>query len=156
MNNMEKNKIYVLDTTLRDGAQRADISFSVNDKLQMVERFDDIGIDYVEAGFPASNPKEMEFFEKLKGRKFEYSKIIAFGMTRYKDIKIENDKNIKQLIQSGADGVCIVGKSSSLHAEKIIETTLENNLSMIFDSMHILIGKILIFLMVLKKIRNMP
>jgi len=135
---MEKNKIYVLDTTLRDGAQRADISFSVNDKLQMVERFDDIGIDYVEAGFPASNPKEMEFFEKLKGRKFEYSKIIAFGMTRYKDIKIENDKNIKQLIQSGADGVCIVGKSSSLHAEKIIETTLENNLSMIFDSIEYL------------------
>ena len=135
---IDKDKIYIFDTTLRDGAQRADISFSVNDKLQMIERFDDIGIDYIEVGFPASNPKEMELFEKLKGRKFEYSKIIAFGMTRYKDIKVENDNNIKQLIQSGADSVCIVGKSSSLHAEKVIETTLENNLSMIFDSIEYL------------------
>jgi 2-isopropylmalate synthase len=138
MNNMEKNKIYILDTTLRDGAQRADISFSVNDKLQIIERFDDIGIDYIEVGFPASNPKEMELFEKLKGRKLKYSKIIAFGMTRYKDLKVKDDSNIRQLVQSGSDGVCIVGKSSHLHAEKIIETTLENNLSMIFDSIEYL------------------
>ncbi|MBU4483556.1 MAG: citramalate synthase, partial [Actinobacteria bacterium] len=129
---IDKDKIYIFDTTLRDGAQRADISFSVNDKLQMIERFDDIGIDYIEVGFPASNPKEMELFEKLKGRKFEYSKIIAFGMTRYKDVSAAEDSNLKQLIDSGADAVCIVGKSSSLHAEKVIETTLENNLSMIF------------------------
>ena len=138
MNNIGENKIYILDTTLRDGAQRADISFSVNDKLQIIERFDDIGIDYIEVGFPASNPKEMELFEELKGRKFKYSKMVAFGMTRYKDIKVEDDNNIKQLIQSGSDGVCIVGKSSSLHVEKIIETTLENNLSMIHDSIEYL------------------
>jgi len=135
---IDKDKIYIFDTTLRDGAQRADISFSVNDKLQMIERFDDIGIDYIEVGFPASNPKEMELFKELKNKKYKYSKIIAFGMTRYKDIKVENDNNIKQLIQSGADGVCVVGKSSSLHAEKVIETTLENNLSMIFDSIEYL------------------
>jgi len=130
----DKNKIYILDTTLRDGSQRADISFSVNDKLQLIERFDDIGIDYVEIGFPASNPKEVELFEKLKGRNFQYSKIVAFGMTRYKNVKVEDDSNIKQLIQSGADAVCVVGKSSSFHVEKVIETSLENNLSMIFDS----------------------
>jgi len=130
----DKNKVYILDTTLRDGSQRADISFSVNDKLQLIERFDDIGIDYVEIGFPASNPKEAELFEELKGRKFQYSKIVAFGMTRYKNVKVEDDNNIKQLIQSGADAVCVVGKSSSLHVEKVIETSLENNLSMIFDS----------------------
>ncbi len=138
MNSEVKDKIYILDTTLRDGAQRADISFSVSDKLQLIERFDDIGIDYIEVGFPASNPKEMELFERLKGRKFEYSKIIAFGMTRYKNTKVEEDENIKQLVQSGADSVCIVGKSSSLHTQKVIETTLENNLSMIFDSVEYL------------------
>lgn len=136
MNDELKNtdKIYILDTTLRDGAQRADISFSVSDKLQLIERFDDIGIDYIEVGFPASNPKEMELFEKLRGKKFQYSKIVAFGMTRYKNTRVEEDSNIKQLMQSGADAVCIVGKSSSLHVEKVIETNPENNLSMIFDS----------------------
>lgn len=138
MNSELRDKIYVLDTTLRDGAQRADISFSVNDKLRMIDRFDDIGIDYIEVGFPASNPKEMELFEKLKGRKFEYSKIVAFGMTRRKNVPVAEDSNLKQLIDSGADAVCVVGKSSSLHAEKVIETTLENNLSMIFDSIEYL------------------
>ncbi len=138
MNNELKDKIYILDTTLRDGAQRADISFSVNDKLQLIERFDDIGIDYIEVGFPASNPKEIELFEKLKERKFQYSKIVAFGMTRYKNIKVEDDSNIKQLVQSGADAVCIVGKSSPLHAQKVIETTLENNMDMISSSIEYL------------------
>jgi 2-isopropylmalate synthase len=138
MNKELKDKIYILDTTLRDGAQRADISFSVNDKLQLIERFDDIGIDYIEVGFPASNPKEMELFEKLKERKFQYSKIVAFGMTRYKNVKVEDDVNIKQLIQSGADAVCVVGKSSALHALKVIETTLENNLDMISGSIEYL------------------
>ncbi len=140
MNSESKNKdkVYVLDTTLRDGAQRADISFSVNDKLQLIERFDDIGIDYIEVGFPVSNPKEMELFEKLKNKKFQYSKIVAFGMTRYKNIKVEDDKNIKQLLQSGTDSVCVVGKSSVTHVEKVIETSLENNLSMIFDSIEYL------------------
>ncbi len=138
MNSELRDKIYVLDTTLRDGAQRADISFSVNDKLQMIDRFDDIGIDYIEVGFPASNPKEMELFEKLKGRKFEYSKIVALGMTRRKSVSAAEDNDLRQLIDSGADAVCVVGKSSSLHAEKVIETTLENNLSMIFDSIEYL------------------
>ncbi len=134
----EKNRIYIYDTTLRDGAQRADISFSVNDKLQIIDRFDDIGIDYIEVGFPASNPKEMELFKELKNKKYKYSKIVAFGMTRYKNITAAEDSNLKQLINSGADAVCIVGKSSSLHAEKVIETALENNLSMISDTIEYL------------------
>jgi len=136
----DNDRIYVLDTTLRDGSQRADISFSVNDKLQLIERFDDVGIDYIEVGFPYSNPKELELFEKLKSRKFQYSKIVAFGMTRHKDIKVEDDNNIKQLVQSGTDAVCVVGKSSITHIEKVIGTNIENNLSMIFDSIEYLKG----------------
>jgi len=134
MNKDLKDKIYILDTTLRDGAQKADISFSVDDKIRLAEKFDDIGIDYIEVGFPASNPKEMEVFEKLKGKNFEYSKIVAFGMTRYKNVKVEDDSNIKQLIESGADVACIVGKSSKLQVLKVIETTPENNLDMIATS----------------------
>jgi len=127
-------KIYIYDTTLRDGIQRADISFSVKDKLDLVERFDDMGIDYIEVGFPASNPKEMQAFEQLKSVKCGHSKIIAFGMTRYKNSTVQDDQNLKVLIDSGADGVCVVGKSSSLHVKKVIETSLDNNLSMISDT----------------------
>ncbi|MBN2072896.1 MAG: citramalate synthase [Actinobacteria bacterium] len=133
-----KNKIFVYDTTLRDGTQRADISFSVNDKLQLIERFDDIGIDYIEVGFPASNPKEMEVFGQLKNKKFSHSKIIAFGMTRYKDIPVEKDKNMGALIDSGAYGVAVVGKSSLLHVKKVIETTPGNNLDMILGTIEYL------------------
>ncbi len=129
-----KNKIYILDTTLRDGTQRADISFSVKDKLELIERFDNIGIDYIEVGFPASNPKEMQLFDQLKSIKCKHSKIMAFGMTRYKDSTVEEDRNLKVLINSGADGVCVVGKSSVLHVDKVIETTLNNNLAMISDT----------------------
>ncbi len=133
-----ENRVQILDTTLRDGTQRADISFSVNDKLQLIERFDDIGIDFVEIGFPASNPKEMELFQKIKKRKYAHSKIFAFGMTRYKDIAADKDTNLKLLIESGADGVTLVGKSSPLHVKKVLETTLDNNLAMIFESIEYL------------------
>jgi 2-isopropylmalate synthase len=126
-----KNRIFVYDTTLRDGTQSADISFSVNDKLQLIERFDDIGIDYIEVGFPASNPKEMEVFKELKSRKCGHSRIMAFGMTRYKDIAVDKDRNMEVLKKSGAYGVAVVGKSSLLHVKRVIETTPENNLDMI-------------------------
>ncbi|MBM3700756.1 MAG: citramalate synthase [Actinobacteria bacterium] len=129
-----ENKIYIFDTTLRDGSQGAEVSLSVNDKMLLIERFNDIGIDYIEVGFPASNPKDEELFEILKNKKFSYSKIVAFGRTKYKDTAAEKDQNMKSLLDAGADVICIFGKGSSLHVDKVIETTLENNLEMIFDS----------------------
>jgi len=134
----KKQKIYVFDTTLRDGAQSANISFSVRDKLQIVERFDDIGIDYVEVGFPASNPKDEELFNELKKKKYRYSKIVAFGRTKYKDTPAASDINLKVLLDSGADTMCIFGKASILHVEKVLETTPDNNLEMIHDSVKFL------------------
>ncbi len=131
---MKKNKIHVFDTTLRDGTQSADVSLSVRDKLLIIDRLNDIGIDYIEVGFPASNPKDEELFSHLKKRNYDYSKIVAFGRTRYKDSLAEKDGNMKLLVGSGADSICIFGKSSSLHAEKVIETSLQNNLDMIYDS----------------------
>jgi 2-isopropylmalate synthase len=133
-----KQKIYIFDTTLRDGAQGANISFSVRDKLVIIEKFDDIGIDYIEVGFPASNPKDEELFGKLKNKKYKHSKIVSFGRTKYKDTSTEKDENLKTLVDSGADAICIFGKASTLHVEKIIETSLENNLEMIFDSVQYL------------------
>ncbi len=131
---LAENKVYIFDTTLRDGAQSANISFSLQDKLMLIEKFNDIGIDYIEVGFPASNPKDEELFNILKNKKFNKSKIVAFGRTKYKNTKASKDENLKALTESGADVLCIFGKSSILHVNKIIETTLENNLEMIFDS----------------------
>jgi 2-isopropylmalate synthase len=127
-------KIYIFDTTLRDGTQGESISLSVRDKMQIIEKLNESGIDYIEVGFPASNPKDEELFGILKNKKFSYSKIVAFGRTKYKNVSAEEDENIKMLIGTGADAVCIFGKSSSFHVEKVIETTLENNIEMIFDS----------------------
>ncbi|MHB1334346.1 MAG: citramalate synthase [Candidatus Humimicrobiaceae bacterium] len=127
-------KIYIFDTTLRDGTQGESISLSVRDKLAIIERLDESGIDYIEVGFPASNPKDEELFAILKNKKFSYSKIVAFGRTKYKNVSAKEDENIKMLIDANADAVCIFGKSSSFHVEKVIETTLENNIEMIFDS----------------------
>jgi 2-isopropylmalate synthase len=127
-------KIFVFDTTLRDGAQGANISFSVQDKLMIIEKLNEIGIDYIEVGFPASNPKDEELFRVLKGKKFDFSKIVAFGRTKYKDTKASEDENLRTLAESGAETICIFGKGSSLHVDKVIETTPENNLGMIFES----------------------
>jgi len=128
------NKIYIYDTTLRDGTQRADISFSVKDKLELIGHFDRIGIDYIEVGFPASNPKEAQLFKQLKSLNVKHSKIIAFGMTRYKDNTVEKDRNLEILVNSGTAGVCVVGKSSITHVRKVIETTPDNNLAMISET----------------------
>jgi 2-isopropylmalate synthase len=135
---MSSEKIFIFDTTLRDGAQGENISFSVKDKLQIIEKLDEIGIDYIEVGFPASNPKDEELFDILKNKKFNNSKIVAFGRTRYKDTASSEDKNLKTLIECDTDAVCIFGKSSAFHAEKILETSLENNLEMIYDSVKFL------------------
>jgi len=135
---MLENKVYTFDTTLRDGTQSADISLSVRDKLFIIDKLDQIGIDYVEVGFPASNPKDEELFGQLKKRKYDYSKIVAFGRTRYKDSKAQDDKNLRLLVEANTDAVCIFGKSSSLHVQKVIETSLENNLEMIYDSIKFL------------------
>jgi len=131
-------KIFIFDTTLRDGTQGESISLSVRDKLQIIEKLDESGVDYIEVGFPASNPKDEELFEILKNKKYSYSKIVAFGRTQYKNVSAKDDENIKMLIAAQADAVCIFGKSSSFHVGKVIETTLENNIEMIFDSVRYL------------------
>ena len=129
---MAEVKLY--DTTLRDGAQRERISFSVADKLKIVHELDKLGIHYIEGGWPGSNPKDIEFFERVKNIKLKNSKIVAFGSTRRKDIKPEDDLNLKALVDSGTGAACLVGKCWHIHVERALRTTLEENLNMISDS----------------------
>ncbi len=140
-------RIEIFDSTLRDGAQSEDISFSVNDKINIVKVLDDFGITYIEAGNPASNPKDLEFFEKLSEIELKNSKICAFGSTRRKKSKVEEDANIKALLSANTEVVSIFGKTWDLHVKEVIQTTLEENLEMIFDTVKYLkdYGKEVIF-----------
>lgn len=129
---MRKVKIY--DTTLRDGAQAEGISFSLEDKLKITRALDELGIHYIEGGWPGSNPKDIAFFKEVKKLKLKTAKIAAFGSTRRKGIKAKDDQNLKTLIDSRTPVVTIFGKSWDLHVKDVLRTSLEENLEMIFDS----------------------
>ncbi len=127
-------KIDILDSTLRDGAQGEGISYSVQDKIHICQALDELGIDYIEAGNPGSNPKDMEFFQEMKKIQLKTSKICAFGSTRRKDIKCAEDANLQSLLAAGTDYVVIFGKSWTFQVTDIIKTTLEENLNMIKET----------------------
>lgn len=133
-----KEKVYIFDSTLRDGAQAQGISFSITDKLKIVKKLDEIAIDYIEAGNPFSNPKDMEFFKKAKELNLKHSKISAFGSTRKPNTKASEDEGLNTLISSGADVLTIFGKSWDFHVVDIIKTSLEENISMIKESIEYL------------------
>ena len=129
---MEQVKLY--DTTLRDGMGGPGMSLSVGEKLKVVHALDQLGVQMIEAGFPSSNPKEAELFEQLAELDLEGATIAAFGMTRRRDRKAEDDEALAVLVASFAPVVCLVGKSWGLHLEKVIKVSAEENLAMIADS----------------------
>ncbi|EPR13806.1 citramalate synthase [Ruminiclostridium papyrosolvens] len=135
---MENNKIIMYDSTLRDGAQALGISFTVEDKLKIVSKLDELGIDYIEAGNPGSNPKDLEFFERVLKMKLRTSKIIAFGSTRRANIKAEDDVNIQSLLHAGTEAIAVFGKSWDFQVTDILKTTLDENLNMIYDTVKFL------------------
>ncbi|MDO4730829.1 MAG: citramalate synthase [Clostridia bacterium] len=126
--------IEILDSTLRDGSQAQDITFSVEDKIRIVKILDDLAISYIEAGNPFSNPKDEVFFEVLKDIKLKNSKIVAFGSTRRKNTRPEDDNNLKALLKTSVEYVSLFGKTWDLHVEKILNTSFEENLLMIEES----------------------
>lgn len=134
-------KIEIYDTTLRDGAQSEGINFSVSDKLKIIKKLDNLGVDFIEAGWPGANPVDNEIFDKLDELKLENSTIAAFGSTRKADTKVENDNVILNLAKSKAEVVTIFGKSWDFQVTEALNTTLEENLSMITDSVIFLISK---------------
>jgi len=130
---MQKN-IQIFDSTLRDGAQAQGISFSINDKLKIVSVLDNLGVAYIEAGNPGSNPKDLEFFESLKALRLKNAKITAFGSTRRKNAAAADDRNVVSLLDAGTDVICIFGKSWDFHVTEVLNATLDENLAMIHDT----------------------
>ncbi len=133
--------LLIYDTTLRDGAQTEGISFSNEDKLKIIKKLDEIGINYIECGWPGSNPKDLELFLSVKNLNLKQSKIAAFGSTRHKNINAEDDKNLQSLVLANPDAITIFGKSWDFQVEHALETTLEENLNMIYDSIKFLKDK---------------
>jgi len=129
-----ERRIEIFDSTLRDGAQAEGIYFSVDDKLNIVKKLDQLGISYIEAGNPGSNPKDLEFFERAKMLELRYAKLVAFGSTRRKNIPVQEDKNCTALINADTDIISIFGKCWDLHVTEVLQTTLEENLSMIYET----------------------
>ena len=131
-------RISIYDSTLRDGAQTQGISYSVEDKIKIVERLDALGVAYIEAGNPGSNPKDLEFFARAATLKLANARIIAFGATRKVGIRVADDANVQSLLKAGTTAIAIFGKSWDYQALEILRTTLDENLAMIGDTVRYL------------------
>ena len=129
-----KLNVTIYDTTLRDGSQAEGISFSLEDKLQIARRLDFLGVSYIEGGWPGSNPKDLEFFKLIQSQGLDHSRIAAFSSTRKPNISVKQDVNLQALLDSGAPTATLVGKSWDFHVLTALETTLEENLNMIRES----------------------
>jgi len=128
------SRIRIYDTTLRDGSQGEGINFSLQDKLLIARRLDELGVDFIEGGYPLSNPKDFEFFSEARGLNLRHAKIAAFGMTRRKGGVAATDTSIKALLDAQTAIVTIVGKTWDLHVLEVLNTSLEENLQMIAES----------------------
>lgn len=133
-----KQKIIIYDTTLRDGSQAEGVSFSCQDKVAIALKLDDFGIDYIEGGYPFSNPKDQSFFNEIKKIPLKKSKISAFGSTRKANTSAEKDAGINALLSAETPVVTIVGKSWDFHVKEVLRATLDENLKMIADSINYL------------------
>ncbi len=136
----KKTRIEIYDTTLRDGSQAEGVWLSLEDKLLIVEKLDSLGVDYIEGGYPLSNPKDKAFFAEVRKKPPVHAKIAAFGMTRRKGAKVEDDEGIKALLDSEAPAVTVVGKSWDLHVRKVLRASLKENLDMISESLAAMSG----------------
>lgn len=135
------NAVKIYDTTLRDGTQGEGISFSVTDKLLITERLDQFGVDYIEGGFPGSNPRDIAYFAEAKNLKLKHARLAAFGSTRRAGAKASEDAQLKTLLDSGMPVMTLVGKTWLLHVTEILRTTAEENLAMIEDSVRYLVSQ---------------
>ena len=139
---MQNNKkIELYDTTLRDGTQQSGVNLSLEEKILITEKLDELGVDFIEGGFAGSNPKDDEYFKRVKKLNLKNSKIVSFGQTRKPNTKIEEDIFINALLSADTDYVALVGKASAYQAEKIVKTSLEENINMISDSVKFLHSK---------------
>jgi 2-isopropylmalate synthase len=127
-------KIFTFDTTLRDGTQGESVSFSVEDKLLVARKLDELGIDYIEGGWPGSNPKDKEFFARAAELNLQHSKLTAFGSTRFAKNPVEEDRNVRALVEAGTPVVSIFGKTWDLHVKRALGITEAENLNLISET----------------------
>ena len=141
------SRIELYDTTLRDGMGGEGMSLSAQEKLRVAHRLDELGLDFIEAGFPSSNPKELELFELLSRERFQHAEIAAFGMTRRRDVTADADPALRVLAECFAAVCTLVGKTSQLHLDKVVKVDREENLRMISESIAYLVsaGKRVLF-----------
>src|SRR5215813_7236037 len=135
-------RIQIYDTTLRDGSQAEDISFTLEDKLRIAERLDDLGVHYIEGGWPGSNPRDEEFFRAVKRLGLRHAKVAAFGSTRRAGIGADADRNLEALLRAATPVVTIVGKTWDLHVRDDLRIPLEENLDVIRDSVAFLASRV--------------
>jgi 2-isopropylmalate synthase len=131
-------QIILYDTTLRDGTQGEEVNLSAEDKLKIAHKLDDFGVQYVEGGWPGSNPKDARFFEMARKEAFKTAKITAFGSTRRPRVRAEDDQNIRALLETEVETLTVFGKSWDLHASEILGVSLDENLAMIEDTLRYL------------------
>src|SRR3974377_1519727 len=127
-------KISTLDTTLRDGTHGESVSFSVDGKITISQKLDELGIDYIEGGWPGSNPKDKEFFARASELKLRHARLTAFGSTRFAKNPVEEDRNVRALLEAGTPCVAIFGKSWDLHVHRALGITEEENLCLIAET----------------------
>lgn len=141
------NRISIFDSTLRDGAQGEGISYSVSDKLSIVRALDDFGVDYIEAGNPGSNPKDIAFFREIRGDTLRHARLCAFGSTHRKGIRVEDDPGIQSLLTAETPCVSIFGKAWDMHVEKVLNAELDENLALVHNTVSFFVarGKEVIF-----------
>ena len=135
---MHERRVQLYDTTLRDGMQQEGMSVSVEEKVRIALKLDELGIGFIEGGFPASNPKEIEFFRRMQGERLESAELVAFGMTRRKGAPAESDEGLRVLAEIFTPTVTIVGKTWGLHLSKVIRVSRDENLQMIDESVRFL------------------
>ncbi len=131
---MPTDRVQLYDTTLRDGSQMEGISLSVEDKIRITKKLDELGLEWVEGGFPGSNPKDAEYFRRLRTIELKHAKVSAFGGTRKPGITCETDPNIQSMAAADTPGITLVGKASMYQVQKVLETSAEENLAMISDT----------------------
>src|ERR1700722_2122519 len=129
-----RRRIEIYDTTLRDGTQGEGFNLSLQDKLQIAQKLDELGVDYIEGGFPLSNPKDAAFFRDVGKMNLKHARVAAFGMTRRRGVKASEDPGMAALLEAQTPVVTIVGKSSEFQAKTVLAVTPEENLEMIGDT----------------------
>src|ERR1700720_1122970 len=119
---MYPKQIMIYDTTWRDGTQAEGISFSVHDKIRIAEKLDDFGVHYIEGGWPGSNPKDIEFFDEAKRRRFKNARLAAFGATRRKGVRAHDEDQVRLLVDADTPVITIFGKTWLLHVREVLQT----------------------------------